>query len=284
LSKLEEKFFMHSYDREPEDSRLERLEEMVFGGRKAGSAEQRKARLSAAMTVPAPVGVGAGDATGQGESESSSRAPVDSQLTADSAADEADAAYSVPAVRNREPVRSEPQGRWDKSWQAHYRQAEVGRPGSDTVSSGAWPAPEQVRSPVASRPTSDSVSRSAPAYQSESAAMPQPAPDFTRKSEPVALAPPYAVHSNRPGSIQSAAPPLTTSGQILERVGALELQAFGITFQSNPLPNRLARLEWNQFPGVAARTDLPITARVDRLASDRSGKMRFPSGGGNALY
>lgn len=59
LNKLEIKLFMHPYSREAEQTRLARLEKMVFGASMPGSSEKRLTRLMAAVS-----GVASGGSTG----------------------------------------------------------------------------------------------------------------------------------------------------------------------------------------------------------------------------
>jgi hypothetical protein len=55
LSRLEVKFFQHEYPKDTMDSRLDRLEKMVFGETKTGSQQDRLANLVSAVPNPAPV-------------------------------------------------------------------------------------------------------------------------------------------------------------------------------------------------------------------------------------
>lgn len=292
LDKLEEKLFMHRYEREPEESRLGRLEEFVFGVRKNGSAEQRKASLLAAMKVPQPVGVGIAatqPSLQMEQAEIATGSTGDSEAASDaSAVDDGSGAAAAMQAQARDRAGSGIEQRSKRNWMARSGDGASEQRRTGTTGSAKHREFEPADSSPASRSGTEFVNE-APALGSNGALMPQVAPDFRRKSARVALAPPYAVRSGEAGRGRSdgfaaAGSPTNSGGQILERVGALELQAFGMTFQSNSLPERLARLEWNQFPGAAARTDLPITARVDRLASDRAVKARYQSGRGNASY
>lgn len=288
LDKLEEKLFMHRYEREPEESRLGRLEEFVFGVRKNGSAEQRKASLLAAMKVPQPVGVGIAATQPRLQTDQAKIAigsTGESQVASDaSTADDAPGPTAARQAQARDRDGSGIEQRPEKSWMAPSSDGASEQRATGTTRSAKHPED----SAQSSQSGTDFVTE-APSFGSVSAPMPLVAPDFRRKSDRVALAPPYVVQGGGAGrapfdSAAAAGLPTNAGGQILERVGGLELQAFGMTFQSNSLPERLARLEWNQFPAVAARTDMPITARVDRLASDRAVKARYQSGRGHASY
>src|SRR5438067_10870981 len=57
LSTLEVKFFQHDYAKDSMESRLDRLEKMVFGEAKTGNPQQRLSNLLGAVPNPNPVAV-----------------------------------------------------------------------------------------------------------------------------------------------------------------------------------------------------------------------------------
>ncbi len=72
LSQLETKFFKHTYPKDEEAVRLERLEKMIFGESRTGSSEERLKNLAATVPNLAETASEAGDS---GSSSGSSAAP-----------------------------------------------------------------------------------------------------------------------------------------------------------------------------------------------------------------
>lgn len=79
--------------------------------------------------------------------------------------------------------------------------------------------------------------------------MPRPAPDIVRGGNPGSGMPPAAMG-------------------LSQQVSLLEKEVFQRTFQSEPLPGRLDRLEKTMYPNQPPSADKPIPSRVQRLMAD----------------
>jgi hypothetical protein len=300
ISRLEEKFFQHTYPKDTWQARLERVEKMVFGEAKTGSSKDRLAALLTAVpNLPS------------GDADQAKTAPKTAQNAGEPAKTPRNRHAKTPAATEPDPIIEAESGQTtdpspggypavtaieQKVLGKDYSSEPVnqrlsrletnvfGKPSSSTDLSDRVDRLKQktgidiVRQ---TRPTSDwadedensMTSFGMPSRKSySSSSMPQP---YSSADDS------YAASSSLGGSgfgggsmggfpssgrhrVASAAPTVDSLG-LDQQVAALEREIFGKTYAHDPLPARLNRLEASVFPQKKASVDLPLPDRVKNL-------------------
>lgn len=254
LDKLEDRLFMHSYAYEDAGSRLDRLEQMVFGQKMSGSPPGRIARLTAA--VP-----GWDDKDGVGRRAAASQVsdPPPPVLRP-----------PLPGPLANSPAGASGAGQTDPSPPGTGQSGPALRPfmaggGAGSGDGGVFVRRRRSAGPTAIAETAD---RSPPGGgQLYVARMPPLAPPiiYGRRSA-FAAVPPQAVPGNRPPAygMPSPAPPVAL---LRQRLTALEVRTFGASYDGQPLEYRINRLEQAVFRRVSGAGGASLPARIDRLAA-----------------
>ncbi len=245
---LEERLFSHSYMRDNLDGRVNRLEDMVFGQKMPGSVETRASRLLAAVSSGTPPG---------GEHEQ----PSDSELALPQKSSDKDS-QSPDMSENQQPAPDATLEKWSSN---------DGQPGGD----------ESDRTQLAldiMLPGRGSERGRRTVTGGGGDEMPPVAPDVIgRTTREIAEAPLYTVRGgearNEANSSRAVAPASSGLG-LMQQIGAIELQLFGMTFSADSLSGRLTRLELTVFPGTPPAFNRPADQRLKQLLAAQCLKIR----------
>ncbi len=306
LARLEDRFFHKTYANESLDERVERLEKMVFGEAKQGSASERLSSLGSLFPP-------AGGRKVPGPKATDAAGPPPAGRTGQLAgADEAQIAPSsdypaVTAIEERIFARSDTGSGIEsriarlekKLFGAESTQkdlslrvdrlkkhtgvdiARVAPAGSDWADED-WdedlgtPFMPQASSPGASDYTTKPLSESGRSFNGQDLGSrlkqafgtPAPSGSFsgTYGMGNGESSSPPAAPSFSRGSTDRGVGSPTGLG-LGQQVGALESEIFGRSFSKDSLPQRLSRLETTVFPAEKPQVDLPLPNRVQRFTS-----------------
>lgn len=271
LDKLETKLFQHTYAKDTPEDRLGRLENLIFGQNEKGSVDERVAALLKAVPntdQPSDVGANKGENTG-----GASSAPTGSQNNAGlkqaqrSSEDEVSDQSQYPAVTAMETklfgkdYADEP----IKDRLVRLENKALGHASiSDDLSERVDNLKQATGIDVAKKPGSmsdwlednDDMLRQQPR-----AAAGDVYQDMQRSSSSDG----YTFNSPYFPDQPTHTPVSIKSFGLSQQVTALEHEVFHKTYEHDPLPARLNRLETTVFPDQKPAVDKPLPQRVDTL-------------------
>jgi hypothetical protein len=98
LGQLEHRFFFHDYARDTVEDRLSRLERMVFGQARTGSADQRMSQLAAAVATAGGATIASKPAAPAATAAKPTPKPIPQEVASDDDAPAPSAASNYPAI------------------------------------------------------------------------------------------------------------------------------------------------------------------------------------------
>lgn len=240
LAALESRFFKHSYGDQTVDQRLSRLEELVFGETATGAEQERLARLLDA-TGQKPLLEAAGGTTG---TTSQSAATAETQQRPQTSARNTDSAREVNQAAPPEHGQS---SSIEYPMITRLETVILNRPYPhdqlrkrlDRLEVAAFGQPSGI---VDLSERTDRLKNFAGLQAPDDDMVPLPTSDYLTFPDE---------HDSRTG--------------ILQEVGLLEESVFGRTYTSDPLLQRVSRLERSVNPEDGVQSSVPLPERLDQL-------------------
>jgi len=292
LDKLEKKLFQHNYAKDSTDARLERLEKIIFGESQKGSNDARLAALvkavpnldnSAAAVGTAssetPVADTSGNAKNEANQAKRHKSGKSKDIASENDTDNSAGVGNYPAVTAMETklfgkdYASEPvQNRLARLEKKKFGAVST----SDDLSERVDKLKEATGIDIASKQRSlndwleDDDDTGARSSRRGADDLSYVSPDIYKDMQKS-----FGMPTNRMRDPYSSAyiPDITTGGPgisinsfgISQKVIALEHELFGKSYEHDPLPARLNRLEASVFPGQKPAVDTPLPQRVQNL-------------------